>query len=89
MMPYTIKWRNKALDQLRKLPKEVAKRIVIKVNLSRNNPPRFFEKLVGDSGYKLRAGDYRIIVDIIGNEQLIAVRIVDHRKRIYKKHSLK
>ena len=88
-MPYTIKWRNKALDQLRKLPKEIAKRIVIKVNLARNNPQRFFDKLAGDPGYKLRAGEYRIIVDIIKTEELIAVRLVDHRKRVYKKHSLK
>ena len=85
-MSYTIKWRKKSLDQLRKLPKEISKRIVIKINLARDNPKRFFERLVNDPGYKIRAGDYRTIVDIIEKENVIVIRTIGHRKNIYKKN---
>jgi mRNA-degrading endonuclease RelE of RelBE toxin-antitoxin system len=45
---------------------------------------RYLEKLRGDPGFKLRAGDYRALIDI--EENIIAVRVVGHRKNIYKRH---
>ncbi len=34
--------------------------------------------------WKLRVGDYRIIVNILHNENMIFVRAMGHRKNIYK-----
>ncbi|MBI2111931.1 type II toxin-antitoxin system RelE/ParE family toxin [Candidatus Woesearchaeota archaeon] len=85
-MAYTIKWRPKALAELRKLPNIAAKRIVQKMDSAKNDPHHFLDKLVGDPGYKIRAGDYRAIVDIIEEEKAIAVRIVGHRKNIYQRN---
>ena len=82
---YSIKWRPKALDELRKLPKEISKRIVKKVDLAKEDPRHFLEKLVDDSGYKVRAGDYRVIIDILEEDKILAVRVVGHRRNIYKK----
>jgi mRNA interferase RelE/StbE len=42
-------------------------------------------KLVGDPGYKLRVGDYRIIMDIENNKLKILVLKVGQRKNIYDK----
>ncbi len=86
MMTYAIKWRSKALVELRKLPKISANRIVKKIDSAKDNPHHFLEKLVNDRGYKIRGGDYRAIVDIVEDEKVIAVRIVGHRKNIYKRH---
>lgn len=86
-MSYLIKWRRKSLDQLRRLPKDIARRIVIKINLARDNPKHFLERLVNDPGYKIRAGDYRAIIDLREGEKIIAVRLIGHRKNIYKKIS--
>lgn len=85
-MGYTIKWRPKALAELRKLPKITAKILVKRVNSAKENPRHFLERLVGDSGYKVRSGHYRAIVDIVEEEKIIAVRIVGHRKNIYKRY---
>jgi mRNA interferase RelE/StbE len=68
------------------LPKIAAKRIVKKINSAKDNPKHFLDKLVDDSGYKVMAGDYRAIIDILEDEKIIAVRIVGHRKNIYKRH---
>ena len=85
-MAYAVKWRPKALDELRKLPKIIAKRIVQRVELAKNNPQHFLERLADDPGYKIRAGDYRAIVDILEEENLIAVRVVGHRRNVYKRN---
>jgi mRNA interferase RelE/StbE len=85
-MAYSVKWRPKALDGLHKLPKDVAKRIVKRVDIAKDNPKHFLESLSGDPGYKIRAGDYRAIIDIIEKEKVIAVRVVSHRRNIYKRN---
>lgn len=85
-MSYTVKWRPKVLDELEKLPKVVSKRIVRKLSLIQEDPHHFLERLLGDPGYKLRVGDYRIIIDIIENEKLLAVRVVGHRRNVYKRN---
>lgn len=84
-MTYAVKWRPKALDALRKLPRDVATRIVLKVDQAKANPNHFLDRLEGDPGYKLRVGDYRVIIDIIENERILAVRLVGHRRNIYKR----
>ncbi len=83
MISYGVKWRPQALDELRKLPKEIAQRLVKRVDIAKDDPKHFLERLVGDPGYKLRAGDYRVIIDLLDEEKVMVVRIVGHRKNIY------
>ncbi len=85
-MGYTVKWRQKVLDELEKLPMVVSKRIVRKVNSITEQPEHFLERLSGDLGYKLRVGDYRIIIDVIENEKILAVRVIGHRRNVYERN---
>ncbi len=47
----------RALDQLNKLENHVKERIWNKLQDSKENPFRFFEKLKDTKGFKLRIGD--------------------------------
>jgi len=85
-MSYTVKWRQKVLDDLGKLPMVISKRIVRKVDSIKEEPRHFLEKLVDDPGYRLRVGDYRVIIDIIENEKVIAIRVVGHRRNVYERN---
>ena len=85
-MSYSVKWQPKVLDELEKLPKVVSKRIVRKIDSIKEEPHHFLERLVGDSGYKLRVGDYRIIIDILENEKILAVRVIGHRRNVYERN---
>lgn len=85
-MSYAVLWRPKALAELRQLPKDVAQRIVKKIDAAKENPPHFLERLVGDPGYKIRIGDYRAIIDIIEGQKTLAVRIIGHRETVYKRN---
>lgn len=81
---YEILLSETALKQLKKLEKDIQERIISTLERIRIRPEAYITKLVGDPGYKLRAGDYRIILDVDKNKLLILVIKIGHRKRVYK-----
>jgi mRNA interferase RelE/StbE len=73
----------KAKKQLMKLERNIQEKIISSLERIRIRPETFITKLVGDPGYKLRIGDYRVIMDIDKNNLIILVIKVGHRKNIY------
>lgn len=84
-MTYEIIFSDQALRQLKKLEKTVQERIIAALERIRIRPQAYVTKLVGDPGYKLRVGDYRIIMDIDNRKLTILVLKAGHRKNIYQK----
>ena len=84
-MGYRVDYSTESILQLDRLDKQLAKRIIIKIESSANDPHLFFKRLTGRPEYKLRVGDYRVIVDINDSTKAILVRTVGHRKNIYEK----
>jgi mRNA interferase RelE/StbE len=84
-MTYEIIFSDKALRQLKKLEKNTQERIITVLERIRVRPEAYVTKLVGDQGYKLRVGDYRVIMDIENKMLRILVLKVGHRKNIYDK----
>jgi mRNA interferase RelE/StbE len=82
-MPFEIIWSDSAANQLKKLDRTVGRRIFDKVGELREKPQRFVRKLVNSPYYRLRVGDYRVILDIQENVLRILVLKVGHRKSIY------
>jgi mRNA interferase RelE/StbE len=81
---YTVIFSEVARKELRKVPRDVQQRVIKALERIRIRPEAFVIKLVGDPGYKLRVGDYRIILDIDKCELLVLVIKVGHRSGIYK-----
>ena len=84
MTDFEVEYSEESLFQLRGLDVSVSKRIIRKIESTRSDPHRFFVRLVGRTEYKLRVGDYRVIVDIEENRRVIVVRSLGHRKNVYK-----
>ena len=82
---YEILFSRIAKRQLKKLEKKVQGRIIAVLERARVRPESFFQKIVGEKAFRLRAGDYRIIADIENEKLLILVLKVAHRKKVYKK----
>lgn len=81
----SILWDPKAREFLRKLPKNIAKRIYIKVDKEvKQNVTRFLETLVNIGGYKIRVGEYRLFVDYYKDDDLLVIRTIRHRRDAYK-----
>ena len=75
----------KAGEELEKLPQEIRERIFNKLIQAKQDPLHFFVRLESRPEYKLRVGDYRVIVGINPKYKKIVVVKIGHRKNIYEK----
>ncbi len=82
---YALIFEKKALDFLNKIEKETKERIWNKLQQCKDNPFHFLEHLEKIEGYKLRVGNYCLIIDIDNSTKTIKVLKVGHRKNIYER----
>ncbi|MEK6845082.1 MAG: type II toxin-antitoxin system RelE/ParE family toxin [Nanoarchaeota archaeon] len=73
-----------AEKQFKKLNKELQRRILEVLGRIKIRPHHFVKRLVGSSYYRLRVGDYRIVLDIQNDKLIIVIIELGHRKNIYK-----
>ena len=80
---YELKFDKKAIDFLNKLERENKKRIWNKLQECKIDPFRYLKHLENMEGYKLRVGDYRIIIDVEDSIKILNVVKIGNRKNIY------
>ncbi len=84
-MRYVVRWTKTSLGQLGKLEKSVASRILDKVESVSNDPFAHVQKLAGIGLYRIRVGEYRVIMSIESGKMIIFVLEIGHRRTIYRK----
>lgn len=82
---FSLLYTDQALKQLDKLEKLTRERIILILERIRTRPNSYVKKLVSSSYFRLRVGDYRVILDIKNDELIILVIEVGHRKNSYKR----
>ncbi len=85
---YQIRILEAAARDLERLDKQVSRRIVGRIRwLAENLAHIQMEALTGDlSGlYKLRVGNYRVVYEVLHEEQLILIHLIGHRRDIYRR----
>lgn len=82
---WSIEYAERAFRDLAALDKPVARRILAKLEAAAKDPPRFFDRLVGADEWKMRVGDWRIIVALAHERRKVIVLRVDHRSRVYER----
>ncbi|MBU2615856.1 MAG: hypothetical protein KKC19_02020 [Nanoarchaeota archaeon] len=84
-MRYFVRYDLKAEKQLEKLPKEISQRIIRKIrNVAETG--RGIESLKDEAyGFKIRVGNYRILIDLCSNPNEIIVRYIGLRGKVYKR----
>lgn len=85
--PFTIEYDPKALKELTKLDKQVARRIVKAIDVLSVDPrPSGVRPLVGHRDlWRVRVGDYRVIYTIKDAELVVLALRVAHRSSVYRK----
>jgi len=79
---FNLEWTARALKELDKLESSISLRILQKVEELKDNPfSKDIKRLKGETSFRLRIGDYRVIFDIVGST--IFISKVGHRKNIY------
>jgi mRNA interferase RelE/StbE len=84
-MAWQIEWSDEATRDIVNLERDTAERIIRKLDQVTEDPYRYFERIVGSDEFKLRVGDYRVIVLLANNSKTIFIKKAGHRKNIYKK----
>ena len=80
---YKVEFSKKAEKQFDKLNLNVQGRILAVLERLKVRPHSRVKKIVGNHYLRARAGDYRIILDIVDKNLIIYVIEVGHRKNIY------
>ena len=84
-MTFKIEFSNQAAKFIRNLPDNIKERIKKKFREIAENPFRYLEHFEGEDCYKLRIGDYRSLIDVDFDKQVLFVRVFDKRGRVYKR----
>ncbi len=83
-MTWQVVWSEKSVKQLEKINKKEAQRIYDHVLDCTHDPFKTAVRLTGSPFFRLRVGNYRVILDLQQNRLVVFVIEVDLRKRIYK-----
>ena len=70
---------------LKKLNQKERIRIISSLERCRIRPHANIKKLVSSPYFRLRVGDFRVILDVRSGRFVILVIEIGHRKKIYKK----
>jgi mRNA interferase RelE/StbE len=81
---YDVLFHKPAERQLQKLPQDIKERIIGAIERIRIRPLSFVKRLVNSKYYRLRVGDYRLILDIQQKKLVIFVIEIGHRRNVYK-----
>lgn len=81
---FSIIFEKKALEFINKLERKLKERIWIKLQKCKEKPFHFLEHLEDINGFKLRVGDYRLIIDVDQPNKILRVLKAGHRKNIYE-----
>ena len=73
-----------AAEKFRKLDRRVRDRIAKKLRDIAEDPRRFLTRLASVEAYRLRVGDYRVIVDVDWEREIVRVLTLGHRSTVYR-----
>lgn len=88
-MTYTIRFSKSADRDLSKLPRDVLLRIIKAIENCVEEPFLHIQKMKGDQNppqYKLRVGDYRVILLLNRTNKTLIVDGAGHRSTIYQRY---
>lgn len=83
-MTFHVELSELAAYKLRKLDGPIRDRLVRKLEQAARDPARFLERLSAVESYKLRVGDYRLIIDVDWKNERLYVLTLGHRSVIYR-----
>ena len=85
-MTWQVIWSEKSVKQLEKIDTKNAQKIYDSVLNCVEDPFKAVTRLANSPFYRLRVGNYRVILDLQQNKMIIFVVETDHRGEIYKKY---
>ena len=85
-MTWQVIWSEKSVKQLEKIDTKNAQKIYDSVLTCVEDPFRVVTRLTNSQFFRLRVGNYRVILDLQQSKMIIFVIESDLRKSVYKKY---
>ena len=83
---YSITIKRSAEKDLRALHKADLQKVIKKIQSLAANPRSVgHQKLSGETPYRVRQGDYRILYTVDDTDRVVDIIKIGHRKEVYKK----
>ena len=82
-MTWEIIFSGTAKQEFDKLPQEIGNRIASKLKDVREEPFTYIEQLKNSKLYKLRVGDYRILMTVLSDKMILHLVKVAKRSKVY------
>jgi mRNA interferase RelE/StbE len=84
-MTYAIEFSKSAQKEFSRLSPQLRLRIAKAIYKLENDPKKGnVRPMIGSKSWRLRAGDYRVIYDILDQKLVILIIKVGHRRDIYR-----
>ncbi|MDO8670003.1 MAG: type II toxin-antitoxin system RelE/ParE family toxin [Dehalococcoidia bacterium] len=84
---YGVELKASAEKDILALASSLRRRILAIISTLGDNPrPAGIRKLEAEGGYRIRAGDYRIILEIDDHAKRVTIVRVKHRREVYCGH---
>lgn len=83
-MPYDLEYSEAIQETLHELEREDAQRIIKKLDDILDFPGHFLDRLKNHPGYKLRVGDFRVLIDWDKDDEVLYAIDVFERKQEYR-----
>jgi mRNA-degrading endonuclease RelE of RelBE toxin-antitoxin system len=85
-MTWTVIFTVKAERDLGKIPDDIAKRIILKIEeIAKDDPYQKLDKVANSPYCKFRVGVYRGIITIVNDKMILLLVKVKHLSNVYKK----
>lgn len=82
-MVWQVIWSEKSVMQLERMDRKTAQKIYDHVLDCAREPFDAVTRLASSQFYRMRVGNYRVILDLQQKKMVIFVITTDHRKRVY------
>jgi mRNA interferase RelE/StbE len=80
-MAWRLEYTESARQDLRNLDHAIAQQVLRKIHAIRNDPLRSMKRLKGSSDWRLRVGDWRVVVRVDAASELATVQRIGHPQR--------
>ena len=82
---YSLRMKRSAEKELRALSKAELSKVVARMRLLAADPrPPGSQKMAGESQYRVRQGDYRVLYTIDEMEKVVEIVKIGHRRDVYR-----
>lgn len=82
---YSLRMKRNAEKELRAIPKVELPKVVARIHALAADPrPPGSQKMAGESRYRVRQGDYRVLYTIDDMEKVVEIVKIGHRREVYR-----